>query len=119
IGSARRFGELPMSCAPKDVAAARAPFSQRWTYDGPTGAPSYLSFNTPVGASQGEQCGRAVFADLHVADSNADTPGAPFPIGCSHVRPPSAQERVFEFLFFDVGACVQGDGETPGAPPPK
>ncbi len=119
-GGSEIYGEIPLSCAPRDVAATKPNLSQRWIYDGPSGSPSYVSFNTPVAANGDAQCGRAVFADLHVsrAEGGADSAGQLFPSGCKSTGM-SPQEKALEFMFFDLSSCIRKDSDTPQAPPPK
>jgi hypothetical protein len=79
----------------------------------------YLTFNAPIGVPEAQQCGRAVFSDLHVSTSGAtgkDSPGLPFPTGCQ-VRDLTAQEKAIEFLLFDLTSCVQSDDKVPEPPP--
>jgi hypothetical protein len=83
----------------------------RWLYradDRP--AVTYLSFNTPVGASPEAQCGRVVISDLHFGDelSTAKPPQCGGPI--------TPAGLALEFLLFDLSACVMPDDETPRAP---
>jgi hypothetical protein len=85
---------------------------QRWLYD-PTN-PLIFSFNTPVTADAGDQCGRAIYASFHVATPKA---GA-FPGSCD-TAPLTPQEKVLEFMLFDLAACVQNDGSVPQPPPVK
>ncbi len=105
-------------------AGAVNPGTTRWIYASQSGVavPStattyttkYMSFNTPVSADPTTtQCGRAVFADIHVSSNeHAST----FPAGCETVTK-SQQVTAFEFLFFDIGSCVQDDSK-PIEPPP-
>jgi hypothetical protein len=126
VGASTTYGQIPLSCAPRDVASAKPPLSQQWIFDQSTKSPSYLSFNTPLDAGvddagQSNQCGRAVFADLHVASPNTggpvDSPGGTFPSGC-HTTDLSPQEKALEFMFFDLAACVQLDSQPPAPPVP-
>jgi hypothetical protein len=105
------------------------PGTTRWIYSTQSGQPvasptaagqtvKYLSFNTPfstdpdAGASQ---CGRAVFADIHVSHNVHTTQ---WPTGCSALSK-DQQVTAFEFLFFDMASCVQNDTTTPVPPPVK
>jgi hypothetical protein len=88
----------------------------------------YMTFNTPVGTPADQQCGRAVFTDLHMnssvplfdggtTGSDNSGPESPFPTECTaHAMSPQA--KALEFMFFDLSACVQPDTATPVAPPP-
>jgi hypothetical protein len=84
---------------------------QRWLYD--PSNPLIFSFNTPLGADAGDQCGRAIYASFHVATPQGGT----FPDSCE-TTPLTPQEKVLEFLLFDLAACVQTDGSVPQPPPP-
>ncbi len=74
------------------------------------GAPQHYTFNTPVGVPDTQQCGRVLFSDFHV--SNASSNNVRFPDECDD-DPLSPQEKVIEFMLFDLGNCI-----TPDAPPP-
>jgi hypothetical protein len=72
-----------------------------------------------VGVAAKEQCGRAVYSGFHVAD---EPEGRMFPNDCA-TGPLTPQEKVLEFMLFDVASCVQPDREPPGifrppVPPP-
>ncbi len=71
------------------------------------------SFNTPVGSDADHVCGRVLYSAFHVAGiSGAGT--KVFPTYCS-TGPLTPQEKVLEFMIFDLSACVSvGD---PPAPP--
>jgi hypothetical protein len=117
-GASSTYGQVPLSCAPLDVGRTKNKLATGWIYDGPTRAPSYVSFNTPISAvDPAEQCGRAVFADLHVQGDHGDAAGLVFPDGC-HTPDESAQEKALEFMFFDLSSCVLGDDATPTVPQP-
>jgi hypothetical protein len=120
-GGSEVYGRIPLSCAPLDVARTKNKLAQGWIVDGPTGAPSYVSFNTPIdpaAAGTPAQCGRAVFADLHVSATHGVFAGQTFPDGCtSPTMTPS--EKALEFMFFDLASCVLDDSVAPSAPPVK
>ena len=62
------------------------------------------AFNTPVGADAAHICGRVLYSAFHVAVGNSTT-NAIFPEHCSS-GPLTAQEKVLEFMLFDLSACV-------------
>ncbi len=71
----------------------------------------YLSFNTPVGAAEENQCGRVVYTDLHLnaelddAGGDSSQPGTPFPNGCTATSL-TPQALALVFMFFDpLRAC--------------
>jgi len=81
--------------------------SERWIYAATLNPPSvqYLSATTPI---PGGTCGRVVFSDLHVsagAGTGSDQPATPFPNGCV-TQNLSPQEKVLEFMLFDIASCV-------------
>jgi hypothetical protein len=103
------------------------PPTQRWIYTmGTTAARrtvQHFTFNTPIGAAADKQCGRVVFSQFHVAESDTGpviiAPELTFPRACDN-RPMTPQEKALEFMLFDASACVQPDVEPPRVfqPPP-
>jgi hypothetical protein len=100
----------------RDVVSLIPP-SQQWMFDSPqdddqTFVPLFYSFNTPIGAASTAQCGRGLFSDFHVtpnnmaADGKTGTHNLVFPAECGS-RTMTAQEKVLEFILFDLGSCVQ------------
>jgi hypothetical protein len=86
--------------------------SQRWIYaaDRNPQAVTYLQANTPVPPTGSGQCGKVVLSDLHVSsgasgDTGSDQPNKPFPTGCV-TTDLSPQEKVLEFMLFDIASCV-------------
>ena len=105
--------------------------SQAWaTYDSTAGAgtytTAYFSFNTPVAAAAppdggaAPYCGRVVFSGLHVGAADSDgTGGSSVPTSSTCSPGPgmlSAQEKVLEFMLFDLSSCVTPDTAAPGSP---
>jgi hypothetical protein len=116
--------------------------SQPWiTSDGSgtggmSGETMYFSFDTPINPnppmSGPDQtgwtyCGRAVFSDLHVGGDYTTKDSAPAPGGCAaggngNATGPSGvqlsdQEKVLEFMIFDLSSCVVPDTIVPPPPP--
>jgi hypothetical protein len=106
--------------APKPTGCTAAScLSTRWIYNPGDSHPRYLSFNTPVGTPTAQQCGRAVYSDVHLSGVSDDST---FPAECSDPsidNPPghAVNEKALEFLFFDLSSCVQNDSQPP--PPPN
>ncbi len=79
----------------------------------------YFSFNTPVAIPVAQQCGRAIFSDVHLDD--APPAGMPFPSYCAanpNASDHAPNELALEFLFFDLSSCVQDETMPPAQPPP-
>jgi hypothetical protein len=110
------YGQLPINEVRNDVAGVNTQTSTRWVYSS-DGTPSakYLSFNTPVGLMPDQQCGKAVFGDLHIGAGN--TVDANFPTSCPKTLTP--QEKALIFLFFDLSSCIQKDDQPIVPPTPK
>ena len=68
------------------------------------------AFNTPYGASDANICGRVLYSGFHVAGASGNGSQV-FPAQCA-TGPLTAQEKVLEFMIFDLSACVSS-----GAPP--
>jgi hypothetical protein len=80
------------------------------------GTTLYMSFNTPIGAAPENQCGQVIFSDLHVSASAGDQPGVIVPEECANVAL-APEEKILEFMLFNLSSCVQPEG-LPPAPPP-
>lgn len=90
---------------------AVSPDATRWLYrDDDRPGVTFMSFNTPVGATADKQCGRAVISDLHYGQELTTAK----PPQCAGLITPAG--LALEFLLFDLSACVQPDSETPRAP---
>jgi hypothetical protein len=78
------------------------PPTQQWLYG--NNRPLHFTFNTPVSAPVTHQCGRVVYSEWH-ADAGTVSHGTMFPDACDSVM--SAQEKILEFMLFDLSSCVQ------------
>lgn len=87
----------------------------RWLYSTSPASVQTLSFNTPVGVDASMQCGRAVYSNFHIANGQSGG-GTTFPQECD-ANPLTPQEKVLEFMLFDLASCVQDDKEDPIPPP--
>ncbi len=72
--------------------------------------PLHFTYNTPVNLVENAnasppalQCGRVLFSDFHV--QNANEHDVVFPNQCN-TDPMNAQEKLLEFMIFDLGSCV-------------
>ncbi len=115
VGAATTRGLLTIREGRRTVSAINPMLSTSWIRS-PMGQPQgvqYFTFNTPAGMPAEKQCGRVVFTDIHV--SAADTPGPPFPEGCTTTEL-SPQEKALAFILFDLSSCVQPDALPPIIP---
>jgi hypothetical protein len=87
--------------------------SQRWITT--TGGIPYFSVPMPVerAAMPAEQCGRFVHTGIHLGSGGN---GGPFPSACGTAAL-TAQEKAWEFLIFELGACALPDSMQPTPPP--
>jgi hypothetical protein len=92
--------------------------SRRWIYEpGDSDAVKFYSFNMPLGKGADDQCGRAVYTDIHV--SSGDDSYGTFPNNCKTLsKGLSNQEKALLFLMMDLSSCIQDENKPPEAPPP-
>jgi hypothetical protein len=69
----------------------------------------HYTFDTPVGSTN--QCGHVIYSDFHVTNSGT-SPSTTFPAECN-ANPLTAQEKILEYMIWDLSSCVPG----PPAPP--
>ncbi|MFO0646963.1 MAG: hypothetical protein U0326_12050 [Polyangiales bacterium] len=115
VGASTGTNQISIVDPRHDVDAVVAP-TARWIYSTSPSTVQHLTFNTPVGAASDAQCGRVLFSDFHV--SGATTGGRMFPTECSNT-PLTAQEKVLEFMLFDLASCVAPDMPRPPTCTPR
>ncbi|HEU4581724.1 MAG TPA: carboxypeptidase regulatory-like domain-containing protein [Polyangiaceae bacterium] len=126
-GASTQAGEVPVLGAQRTILSENSEYAQRWLTSDDPETVQYLSANTPLGASDEEQCGRVVLSDLHVSPGRVDEEtrapiddlseqDLPFPEGCV-TSGFSPQEKLLAFMLFDISACVVPDSQAPAAPP--
>lgn len=113
-------GQIPINGGAHTILAENRAYAQRWLETSDPPSVQYISANTPLGASDAEQCGRVVLSDLHVSpgfpDGDYSDPLTAFPEGCI-TDTLSPQEAVLAFMLFDLSACIVPDNQAPVAPP--
>ncbi len=120
VAGSTTLGALNVFDAKQSVKSIDASRITEWIYaentvSGATKYPyltQYMSFNAPVEATAGSQCGRMVFSDIHVASGDR---GTAFPSECKSTGM-TAQEKALEFMLFDLSSRVCD--ETLPPPPP-
>jgi len=76
----------------------------------------HMTFNTPFTATDPKNyCGRVLFSDFHV--NNGSTGSSTFPTHCPNTYTLTDQEKILEFMLFDLASCVNGDNLPPPVPP--
>ena len=102
VGASTTLGQIVLGVKTYDAGMVNTP-TTRWLYS--SGAPAtshYLSFETPVGTPKAQQCGKVVYAGMHVSSSSSVT--ASFPTGCTAGLTPD--EKALVFLLFDLTTCL-------------
>jgi hypothetical protein len=110
-------GQIQINSPREDVLTAVPPTRQWITSEIAATPPphrvQHFTFNTPVGTPEDQQCGRVLFSDFHVSDiANVSLA---FPTECNDM-PLTPQEKVLEFMLFDLASCVQPDSKPPIIP---
>jgi len=129
VGASSTQGQIPLNTLRWDLSwgateGVVAP-SQLWMNiaDSQIGdVAMHYTFNTPVGQPAASQCGKVLFDDFHVESvTTTDTlgdvgldDGIVFPGECP-AGPMTAQEKLLEFMIFDLGSCVSPS--TPSCTP--
>jgi hypothetical protein len=114
VGASPSYGQIDISEPRQDVDGVNTPPSQSWIDSFSPSTAQHFTFDTPIGVNDAKQCGKVVFSDFHVVSN--ETMGAIFPIDCVD-GPMTSQEKVLEFMFFDLASCIQNDAQTPVPPP--
>jgi hypothetical protein len=114
LGASTALGKIQIRDLRDDFTAVVAP-SVLWlsvddtpsgTFPGLGNVPLHYTFDTPVGAPPGNQCGRVLFSDFHVESATiVGAPGTMFPAECTSPAM-TPQEQMLEFMIFDLGSCV-------------
>ena len=119
------YGEIGSREVFDNIASAASPAVKVWATStsarssGPR--PRIFTIDVPAGAPAGQQCGRAVHFDAHVAaatDANSASRAsarAAFPNGCGGDALTST-ERAAAYLFFNLASCLPSDAAPSPVP---
>ena len=105
VGAESAPGQVAINVPRNDIDGVVAP-AQRWLYSTMPQTVQHYTFNTPVGVMPDQQCGRVLFSDFHVTGGATST--STFPAECT-AAPLTPQEKVLEFMLFDVSSCIRPD----------
>jgi hypothetical protein len=109
VGASSALGQIPVKVVRHDMNSVST--AQEWMRaTDPAGVPLHFTFNTPMGAPEDLQCGRVVFSDFHVTN-NSVSGTTDFPNECDD-NPMTPQEKLVEFMIFDLGSCITPDLPT-------
>ncbi len=119
VNASKVPGEIELIESRHDLNEGNDPPSTTWMttseFPGPNNkATMHITFNTPIGVPDEQQCGRVVFSDFHVS-ATAQNKGQPFPASCKS-GDLSDQEKALEFMLFDLSSCIQSDKAAPTPP---
>ena len=107
-------GAIPIGTLRKDQDGVTTPESQPWLtitdqhYTTPT--VMQFSFDTPLGSTGANKCGRVMFAEYHTEDQTLSVPTV-FPAECSS-GPITPQEQLLEFSLFNLTGFLRS-GQPP------
>jgi hypothetical protein len=106
VGAASAPGQIVINEPRHDLDGVEPP-TQSWISSSNPSTVQQLTFNTPVDAPAAQQCGRVVYSDFHV-EAGSLTGALTFPGSCAE-GPLTPQEKVLEFMLFDLGSCIAPD----------
>jgi hypothetical protein len=100
VGASTTLGQITLGSKTPSASTVNPPTTRWLMSSGSPATTHYLSFKTPVGQPPENQCGKVVYAGLHVASGSV---GSTFPSGCNSGL--TSDEKALVFLLFDLGSC--------------
>jgi hypothetical protein len=121
VGASSSQGTVPVTEIHQHASAAVAPAVGWLGATGHNGGASLLhyTFNTPVGTPPDKQCGRVVYSGFHTSAWERSRTVDLFPGSCVPTGPPTPMtpnEKILEFMFFDLNSCLLPDTGQPAPP---
>ena len=114
VGATPTAGQLTLHDTYRRSLSVNVP-TQRWLYSAEPESLQSFTFNTPLDAAADQQCGRVAYSSFHIAGAPDLSSEPTFPEECDDA-PLTPQERVLEFMLFDLASCVQIDTGKPKPP---
>jgi hypothetical protein len=122
VGASQTKGQISITQPRYDARSVNAPSVQWMTGSDPQTSPAtpalfHYTFNTPIGAPTSQQCGKVLYSDFHVEQSQISAKQVLFPAECASSTTMTNNDLALEFMLFDLSACIQND-QSPPTPPP-
>jgi hypothetical protein len=107
IGATTTLGMIPVSTLRHDFTGVQGSSLLWLSVNDPVlgNVPLHFTFDTPVGVPAGSQCGRVAYSDFH-AEPSATTTGLTFPAECNAAAGMTPEEKMVEYMIFDLGDCI-------------
>jgi len=103
-GASTTYGQVMLDTLRNDISSVIAP-TQSWATLNSNGDIMQMTFNTPVGATAADQCGRVLFNEYHVFNAS-HTNGDQFPAECPSSTAMTPQAEMLEYALFDLSSFV-------------
>ena len=103
IGASTTQGQIAISTLKHDVVApngVNAPTQNWMTLNTSTNPTMQFVFDTPIGATN--QCGRVLYNEYHVENPASSPTNVAFPNECVSGQPATPQEKLLEFMLFEL-----------------
>lgn len=115
VGATKTLGQFEISDARVDITSVPKAPAQTWIRSTSPASTQHFTFNTPIEKPSAEQCGRVIYSNFHVVGLDDFSTPYFFPAECTD-GPLTPQERVIEFMLFDLASCIQPDTDPPKPP---
>ena len=104
LGVSPIHGQLSLT-EPQWYIDSVSPPAQRWVSSSSPVTVQHFTFNTPTSAPAGTQCGRVLFSNYHVVAGGEGL----FPSTCPAGDALTTNEKLVEYMLFDVTGCIEPD----------
>ncbi len=101
VGASTTPGQIGLQTLRQDFSGVNAPTQSWMTLNNTAQSVMQFTFDTPVGQSTG-QCGRVLFNEYHVENAVGNGSGRQFPGLCGTTTAMSPQEKLLEYMLFNL-----------------